>query len=153
MYAASPSQPDNGFRPGHLDAQVSGCVRECAEAQSKDFGMIAVSGGYNIYVCGNGGAKPRHADLLAESCDEDTTLLYLDRFLMYYMLTADKLQRTAPWLDKLEGGIEHLKDVVIHDKLGICNELESRMGHLVDTRAANSGGPGGAPGPLGLAMP
>lgn len=121
-----------GIRSPHkLKGAVSGCIRECAEAQSKDFGLIAVEGGFNIYVCGNGGVKPRHADLLAEKVPEDLTVKYIDRFLMYYILTADKLQRTAPWLLKLEGGLDHLKDVVIHDKLGICDELEARMAKLV----------------------
>merc|ERR1712167_443773 len=83
--------------------------------------------------CGNGGAKPRHATLFAESISEELCIQYLDRFLMYYILTADKLQRTAPWLEKLEGGIEHLREVIIDDKLGICEELERRMSFLVDT--------------------
>ena len=123
-----------GIRSPHkFKGGVSGCTRECAEAQGKDFGMIAVKNGYNLYVCGNGGAKPRHADLLAESIDEDYCIKLLDRFLMYYILTADKLQRTSVWLEKLEGGLQHLKDVVVHDKLGLCAELEERMSFLVNT--------------------
>jgi nitrite reductase (NADH) large subunit len=123
-----------GIRAPHkIKFGVSGCVRECAEAQSKDIGLIATELGYNLYVCGNGGAKPRHADLLAADIDEATALRYVDRFLMYYIFTADKLTRTATWLEQLEGGLEHIKDVVIHDKLGLADELETRMQHLVDT--------------------
>ncbi len=123
-----------GFRAPHkLKAAVSGCVRECAEAQGKDFGIIATEKGWNLYVCGNGGAKPRHADLLAADIDEATCIKYIDRFLMYYTQTADRLMRTAPWLDKMEGGIEYLKDVVINDRLGICDELERMMQLQVDT--------------------
>ncbi len=123
-----------GVRAPHkIKSAVSGCIRECAEAQSKDFGLVATENGYNLYVCGNGGAKPRHADLLATDLDEDTAITYIDRFLMYYSMTADKLTRTSVWLDKLEGGIEHLKEVVIDDKLGICAELETRMQFLVDS--------------------
>jgi NAD(P)H-dependent nitrite reductase small subunit len=95
--------------------------------------MIATENGYNVYVCGNGGASPRHGDLLASDIDEETVLKYLDRFLIYYISTADRLQRTAPWLDKLEGGIEHLKDVVINDKLKLNDEFEAQMQHIVDT--------------------
>ena len=125
-----------GIRAPHkIKSAVSGCVRECAEAQSKDFGLVATENGYNLYVGGNGGAKPRHADLLAADIDDKTAITYIDRFLMYYISTADKLTRTAVWLDKLEGGIEHLKEVVIDDKLGICQELESMMQRLVDTYA------------------
>ena len=123
-----------GIRSPHkLKGGVSGCVRECAEAMSKDFGMIAVQGGYNLYVCGNGGAKPRHATLLVEKVSEELTVKYVDRFLMYYILTGDKLQRTARWMEKMEGGIEHLRDVVVHDKLGICEDLEMQMSKLVDS--------------------
>tara|TARA_R110002095_G_scaffold78106_2_gene67126 strand:- start:73410 stop:76388 length:2979 start_codon:yes stop_codon:yes gene_type:complete len=123
-----------GVRAPHkLKGGVSGCVRECAEAQSKDFGLIATENGYNLYICGNGGSKPRHADLFASDLDEETCIQYLDRFLMFYIQTADKLTRTATWLDKLEGGIEYLREVVIEDKLGICDELESMMQSLVDT--------------------
>ena len=123
-----------GVRAPHkIKSAVSGCIRECAEAQGKDFGLVATENGYNLYICGNGGAKPRHADLLATDVDEDTAIKYIDRFLMYYIMTADKLTRTAVWIEKLEGGIEHLKEVIIEDKLGICLELETRMQYLVDS--------------------
>ncbi|MDP1563385.1 MAG: nitrite reductase large subunit NirB [Pirellulaceae bacterium] len=123
-----------GIRAPHkIKMAVSGCVRECAEAQSKDFGLIATESGYNLYVCGNGGTKPRHADLFATDLDETTALRYIDRVMMYYIFTAEKLTRTATWLETLDGGLEQLKAVVIDDKLGICDELERRMQHLVDT--------------------
>lgn len=123
-----------GIRSPHkIKMAVSGCTRECAEAQSKDVGLIAVEGGYNVYVCGNGGSKPRHADLLAACVDEATAIRYVDRFLMYYITTADKLTRTSVWCDKLEGGIDHIRDVVVSDKLGIADELEQMLQHLVDT--------------------
>lgn len=129
-----------GIRSPHkMKSAVSGCVRECAEAQGKDFGMIATENGYNLYVGGNGGASPVHAQLLATDIDEDTVLKYLDRYLMYYILTADRLERTAVWQKKLPNGrngggpIEHLKDVIINDSLGICDELDTRMQHLVET--------------------
>lgn len=123
-----------GLRAPHkLKMGVSGCTRECAEAQSKDVGIIATETGWNMYVCGNGGMKPRHADLFATDLDTPTLVKYIDRFLMFYVRTADRLQRTAPWLDNLEGGLEYLKDVVINDSLGICADLEKQMQHVVDT--------------------
>jgi NAD(P)H-dependent nitrite reductase small subunit len=123
-----------GIRAPHkLKSAVSGCVRECAEAQSKDFALIATDKGYNVFVCGNGGAKPRHADLLIAEVSEEDAIRYFDRFIMYYIRTADKLQRTSVWLDKLEGGIEQLRNVIIKDSLGICADLEADMKHLVDT--------------------
>ncbi len=121
-----------GLRSPHkLKGGVSGCIRECAEARGKDFGVIAVEGGWNLYVGGNGGANPKHAILLAEQIDNKTAIKYLDRFLMYYIRTAEPLQRTAAWLEKLEGGIEQLKKVVIEDSLGLASEFESEMAGLV----------------------
>ncbi len=123
-----------GLRSPHkLKSAVSGCTRECAEAQSKDFGIIATEKGWNLYVCGNGGMKPQHAILLAEDIDKETLVKYLDRFLMFYIRTANRLERTATWFNKLEGGIDYLKAVVINDSLGIATELESEMQTLVNT--------------------
>ncbi len=117
-----------GLRSPHkLKSAVSGCARECAEAQSKDFGVIATANGWNLYVCGNGGATPRHADLLAQDLSDAELVRLIDRFLMFYIRTADRLERTSVWLERLEGGLDHLKDVVVHDSLGICDELESLM--------------------------
>ena len=123
-----------GLRAPHkIKFAVSGCTRECAEAQSKDVGIIATEKGWNLYVCGNGGMKPRHADLLAADLDGATLIRYVDRFLMFYIRTADRLQRTSVWLDNLEGGLEYLKQVVIEDTLGIAAELEADMARIVDT--------------------
>ncbi len=122
-----------GLRAPHkLKGGVSGCVRECAEAQSKDFGIIATEKGWNLYVCGNGGAKPQHALLLAGDIDKETVVKYIDRFLMFYIKTADPLTRTATWLNKLDGGIDYLTDVVVKDSLGICDQLESDMQDLIN---------------------
>jgi len=115
-----------GLRSPHkIKFAVSGCTRECAEAQSKDFGVIATDKGWNLYICGNGGMRPRHADLFASDLDETTLLQYIDRILMFYTRTADRLQRTSVWMENLEGGIEYLKQVVIEDKLGVASELEA----------------------------
>jgi nitrite reductase (NADH) large subunit len=123
-----------GIRAPHkIKMAVSGCVRECAEAQSKDVGLIATEQGYNLYVCGNGGSKPRHAELLAGDLDEETALKYIDRFLMYYITTADRLTRTSVWCEKIAGGLDHIRDVVVRDKLGIAAELEAMLQRLVDS--------------------
>ena len=123
-----------GIRAPHkIKGGVSGCIRECAEAQSKDFGIIATEKGWNLYVCGNGGSKPQHAQILATDIDKDTLVKYLDRFLMFYIKTADPLTRTATWLNKMEGGMSYLKNVILNDSLGICDQLESEMQLLVNT--------------------
>jgi nitrite reductase (NADH) large subunit len=123
-----------GLRSPHkIKFGVSGCTRECAEAQGKDVGIIATEKGWNLYVCGNGGMKPRHAELLASDLDKATLVRYIDRFLMFYVRTADRLQRTSVWRDNLEGGLDYLKQVVIDDKLHLAAELEADMQHVVDT--------------------
>ena len=121
-----------GLRGPHkIKLAVSGCTRECAEAQGKDVGVIATEKGWNLYVCGNGGMKPRHAELLAVDLDKDTLIRYIDRFLMFYIRTADRLQRTSTWRDNLEGGLNYLQGVVCRDDLGIAAELEADMARIV----------------------
>ncbi len=123
-----------GLRAPHkLKMGVSGCTRECAEAQGKDVGIIATEKGWNLYVCGNGGLKPRHADLLATDLDDRTLVRYIDRFLMFYIRTGDRLQRTATWLENLEGGIDYVRKVVCEDSLGIGAELEADMQRFADS--------------------
>ena len=123
-----------GVRSPHkVKMAVSGCARECAEAQSKDFGVIATDNGWNLYVAGNGGMRPRHGDLFASDIDDQTLLRYIDIIFMFYVRTADRLQRTSVWMENLEGGLDYLKEVVINDKLSINDELLAQMAHLKDT--------------------
>lgn len=119
--------------PHKIKAAVSGCVRECAEAQNKDFGLIATENGFNIFVGGNGGAKPRHSELLAKDVPPEQVISLLDRYLIFYIRTADKLQRTARWIENLPGGLDYLREVIIEDKLGICADMERQMEELVNT--------------------
>ncbi|MGW5722230.1 nitrite reductase large subunit NirB [Amycolatopsis sp. NPDC003865] len=125
-----------GLRSPHkLKSAVSGCARECAEARSKDFGIIATENGWNLYVGGNGGTTPRHAELLVSDVDTETLIRTIDRFLMFYVRTADRLQRTAPWIEELEGGLDHLRAVIVDDSLGICEDLDAAMAKHVDNYA------------------
>jgi nitrite reductase (NADH) large subunit len=122
-----------GLRTPHkVKFGVSGCTRECAEAQGKDVGLIATDKGWNLYVCGNGGMKPRHAELLASNLTEEQVVRLVDRFLMFYVRTADRLQRTSTWRENLEGGLDYLKQVVVEDKLQVGAELEADMQRVVD---------------------
>ncbi|MDM0091740.1 MULTISPECIES: nitrite reductase large subunit NirB [unclassified Variovorax] len=123
-----------GLRTPHkIKFGVSGCTRECAEAQGKDVGIIATEKGWNLYVCGNGGMKPRHAELIASDLGKDALVRLIDRFLMFYVHTADRLQRTSTWRDNLEGGLDYLKGVLLQDSLGLGATLEAQMQHVVDT--------------------
>lgn len=123
-----------GLRAPHkIKFGVSGCTRECAEAQGKDVGIIATDKGWNLYVCGNGGMKPRHAELIARDLSKAELIRFIDRFLMFYVRTADRLQRTSTWRDNLEGGLDYLRSVVIDDSLGLGAELEAQMQAVVDS--------------------
>ncbi len=123
-----------GLRSPHkIKFAVSGCTRECAEAQSKDIGVIATENGWNLYVCGNGGMKPRHGDLLATDLDKATLIQYIDRLLMFYVRTADRLQRTSVWMENIEGGLDYVREVVMRDSLNLCDEFEAEMQLVIDT--------------------
>lgn len=123
-----------GLRSPHkLKGGVSGCARECAEARSKDFGVIATEKGWNLYVCGNGGAVPAHAQLLVSDVTTEELVRYLDRFLMYYIRTADRLQRTSTWLASIDGGLDRVREIVVDDALGLGAELEAEMARHVDS--------------------
>lgn len=122
-----------GLRAPHkIKFGVSGCTRECAEAQSKDIGVIATERGWNLYVAGNGGMRPRHAELFATDLDEETLIRTIDRFLMFYIRTADRLQRTSTWRESLDGGLDYLKKVILEDSLGLGAELEEQMQQVID---------------------
>ncbi|HEX9682508.1 MAG TPA: nitrite reductase large subunit NirB [Acidimicrobiales bacterium] len=123
-----------GLRSPHkLKGAVSGCARECAEAQGKDFGVIATDAGWNVYVCGNGGMRPRHAELLATDVDTESVFRYLDRFLMFYVRTAERLERTSVWCERIEGGIDYIRRVVVDDELGLAAELEADMARHIES--------------------
>jgi nitrite reductase (NADH) large subunit len=122
-----------GLRAPHkFKIGVSGCARECAEARGKDVGVIATDKGWNLYVGGNGGFQPTHAQLLVGDIDDETLIRYIDRYLMYYIRTADRLQRTARWMEDLDGGIDHVREVVVEDSLRLGAELEESMAKHVD---------------------
>ncbi|BBW99229.1 nitrite reductase large subunit [Mycolicibacterium moriokaense] len=122
-----------GLRAPHkIKMGVSGCARECAEARGKDVGVIATETGWNLYVGGNGGMTPKHAQLLASDLDDETLVRYIDRFLMFYIRTADRLQRTAPWVESLEGGLDHLRDVICNDSLGLADEFEAAIARHIE---------------------
>ena len=150
-----------GDRPGAalprpaLAAQAQGrrrgCARECAEARGKDFGVIATEKGWNLYVGGNGGATPAHAELLAGDLDTETLVRYIDRFLMFYIRTADRLQRTAPWIERSTAGSTGSREVIVDDALGLGAELEAAMARHVDALLRRVGGDPRRPGEAGAA--
>ncbi|MGE5137709.1 MAG: nitrite reductase large subunit NirB [Gemmatimonadota bacterium] len=125
-----------GLRAPHkIKAGVSGCARECAEARGKDFGVIATEHGWNLYVGGNGGFRPRHAELLLQDAGPELLVRTIDRFLIYYIRTADRLQRTAAWIEAMDGGLAQLRSVIVDDSLGIGADLDAAMAQHVASYA------------------
>ncbi|WP_084073558.1 nitrite reductase large subunit NirB [Demequina sp. NBRC 110052] len=123
-----------GLRSPHkFKLGVSGCARECAEARGKDVGVIATDKGWNVYVGGNGGFTPKHAQLLVEDVDDATLFKVIDRYLMLYVRTADRLQRTAPWQEDYEGGLDAIRSVIVDDSLGICADLDAHMARHINS--------------------
>ena len=121
-----------GLRAPHkIKLGVSGCARECAEARGKDVGVIATDKGWNVYVGGNGGFTPRHAELFAEDLSTEELIRTIDRFLMFYVRTADRLQRTATWIEAYEGGMAAIAEVVLQDSLGVGADLDAAMARHV----------------------
>ena len=97
----------HGTRAPHkIKSASSDCMREGAEAQSKNFGLVATEKGWNLYVTGNSGAKPQHEVLLAADLDEETCIKDLDRFLRYHTYATDKRTRTSTWFNPLTSGID-----------------------------------------------
>ena len=133
-----------GIRAPHkLKSAVSGCIRECAEAQSKDFGVIATEKGWNLYVCGNGGvaAAPRRPDRgRRRRGDADPAHRPLPHVLHPDRATRSSARRAGS--SGSTAASTYLKRVVVDDALGICAQLERDMQQLVDTLRVRVGGGG-----------
>lgn len=84
-----------------------------------------------VYVAGNGGANPKHATLFAQDVPPSLVTKILDRYLMLYIRMADKLMRTARWMEQFDGGVEKLRKIIIDDELGIGEDLDREMEELV----------------------
>jgi nitrite reductase (NADH) large subunit len=102
------------WQPHKVKLAVSGCPRNCAESTIKDFGVIAVDSGWELYVGGNGGIKVRVTDKLAKVATEEEVLEYCGAFLQLYREEAHYLERTAPWIERV--GIEHVRSAIVGDE-------------------------------------
>lgn len=109
--------------PHKIKMSVSACPRNCAEGGIKDVGIIGLDGVWEIYVGGNGGTELRQADLLCKVKTPDEVLEWVGAFLQYYRETANYLERTSKWVERM--GIEHIREIVENKELRI--ELNERM--------------------------
>jgi nitrite reductase (NADH) large subunit len=115
--------------PHKFKMAVSACPRNCAESGIKDFGIVAIDGGWELYVGGNGGIKVRVGDLLATVKTEEEVFEYAESFMQHYRETARYLERTSHWIDRL--GLEQIQNVLLNPTNRF--ELRQRMDTALST--------------------
>jgi nitrite reductase (NADH) large subunit len=108
--------------PAKFKMGVSGCPRNCAEATIKDFGVVAVEGGWDIFIGGNGGAKVVVAKKIARVKTHEEVMKIADRFYEYYRLHGKYLERTSPFVDRI--GVEKITDSILYETPEKLKKLE-----------------------------
>ena len=98
--------------PHKFKMGVSGCPRSCVESGVKDFGVISVENGYQIYIGGNGGTDVTVGKLLTTVETEDEVIQLCGAIMQYYRETGIYAERTAPWLERM--GFDNVKDIVLN---------------------------------------
>lgn len=97
--------------PHKFKMGVSGCPRSCVESGVKDFGVISVENGFQLYIGGNGGTEVTKGQLLTTVETEDEVIRICGALMQYYRETGIYAERTAPWLERL--GFENVKEVLL----------------------------------------
>ncbi|RBW68975.1 nitrite reductase large subunit NirB [Bacillus taeanensis] len=116
--------------PHKVKMSASACPRNCAESGIKDFGVVGVDGGWELYVGGNGGTDLRGGDLLCTVKTDEEVIEMCSAYLQYYRETADYLERTSKWLERV--GLEHVREVIFDKEQRA--ELVERMEVTLSTR-------------------
>lgn len=112
--------------PHKMKLATAGCPRNCSEAYVKDLGAVAVEGGkWELYLGGAAGSNVRKGDLLCTVDTHAEVLTYMGRFMQYYRENAKYLERSYGFVERL--GIEHLRQVLVEDSLGICGRLDAEI--------------------------
>lgn len=99
--------------PHKFKMGVSGCPRSCVESGVKDFGVIGVENGFQIYIGGNGGTEVTVGQYLTTVETEDEVVKLCGALMQYYRETGIYAERTAPWLNRL--GFDRVKDVILNE--------------------------------------
>ena len=100
--------------PHKVKMSASGCPRNCSESGIKDIGFVGVDDGYEVYVGGNGGTDLRAGDLLGKVRNDEEALELTSAYLQYYRETAQYLERTSKWLERV--GLDHIKEVLASEE-------------------------------------
>jgi nitrite reductase (NADH) large subunit len=101
------------YTPHKVKSAVSGCPRNCAESYVKDIGLVAVDGGWEVYVGGAAGGTVRKGDLLDRVDDSESAILLALAFLQHYREQAEYLERTYAYIERV--GIEAVRDAVLEN--------------------------------------
>lgn len=99
------------YCPHKVKSAVSGCPRNCAESYVKDIGIVAVEGGWEVYVGGAAGSRVRKGDLLARVDTAEEAKRLAITFLQYYRENGEYLERTYDFVERV--GIEEVRRVVL----------------------------------------
>lgn len=118
--------------PAKVKLAVSGCPRNCAEATIKDFGVVAIDGGWELHVAGNGGVKVRATDLLCIVKTEDEVMEWSSAFLQLYREQAQWNERTAQWVERV--GLDYVKKALEkqEDRLALMERIQKTLSLTTD---------------------
>jgi nitrite reductase (NADH) large subunit len=113
--------------PAKVKMAVSGCPRNCAESGIKDMGVVAIDGGWELYVGGNGGVKVRAGDLLMTVKTEDEVIKYTEAYLQYYRETGIYGERTSEWVKRV--GVEKIREVLSNEQefKSLCQRMDEAL--------------------------
>lgn len=116
--------------PAKVKLGVSGCPRNCSEATIKDFGAVAIEGGWDLYIGGNGGARVYVAQKIAQVKDDDAVVQVCDRFYEYYRRHAKYGERTALFVERV--GLTTVTDAILNAPPAELQELEESFQQMLD---------------------
>lgn len=118
--------------PAKVKLAVSGCPRNCAEATIKDLGVVAIDGGWEIYVGGNGGVKVRESELLCTVKTEEDVMEWTGAYLQYYRETANWNERTSVWIERI--GLDEVKAALEsrEERLALVSRIEETLSYTTD---------------------
>ena len=106
---------DGQFRdqefPAKIKIGVSGCPRSCGESHTRDIGIMGTNKGWTVFFGGNGGTRPRFADLIARNLSATEALDCAQRCAEYYRSHAKPHERTARFMERI--GIDTLKSELL----------------------------------------
>ena len=113
------------YTPHKVKSAVSGCPRNCAEAYVKDIGLVAIEGGWEVYVGGAAGSRVRKGDLLTTVTGDEDAIRVALTFLQLYREQGEYLERTYDYVERV--GLEAIRAAVLDESGGEPARLRERL--------------------------